>query len=100
MRDTSAAVLKEFREVAMITSGWTVEPVNYEGLRVAVGGEVDGWCMLRPSLHEPILSIQMESNVKGGCSNISEVLFDRFSKLSSILDVGPLQLSARLSTTS
>jgi phosphomannomutase len=61
-------------------SGWRVEEVNYEGLRVNFDFEDarstdaqttrrhTGWCMLRPSLHEPIISMQIESDRAGGAA--------------------------------
>lgn len=52
----------------------TVEP-NYEGVRVnfdEVHG--DGWCLLRKSLHDPIMPLNIESNIEGGCKQIAEKL--------------------------
>lgn len=52
----------------------TVEP-NYEGVRVNFGQEHgDGWCLLRKSLHDPIMPLNIESNVEGGCKQIAEKL--------------------------
>jgi hypothetical protein len=67
---------------------WSVEPINYEGLRVNFDftvasdfqGEdlpidrLTGWCMLRPSLHEPILSMQIESDQMGGVKQAARIL--------------------------
>lgn len=51
-----------------------VEP-NFEGVRVnfnKVHG--DGWCLLRKSLHDPIMPLNIESNIEGGCKQIIEKL--------------------------
>ena len=54
--------------------GWTQVAENYEGIRVDCRDE-KGWFLMRSSLHEPLLVINFESNIKGGCDLISEKLF-------------------------
>lgn len=52
----------------------TVEP-NYEGVRVKFDTAFgDGWCLLRKSLHDPIMPLNIESNIEGGCEQIIEKL--------------------------
>ena len=53
--------------------GWTQVAENYEGIRVDCRDE-KGWFLMRSSLHEPLLVINFESNIKGGCDLISEKL--------------------------
>ena len=49
----------------------TAEP-NYEGVRVSVdAANGDGWFLLRKSLHEPLMPLNIESNQKGGCKMIA-----------------------------
>jgi hypothetical protein len=47
---------------------WVLEPVNYEGWRVSVdeGEGRRGWLLLRQSLHEPLLVLNLESDRPGG----------------------------------
>ncbi|NCB41255.1 MAG: phosphomannomutase/phosphoglucomutase [Clostridia bacterium] len=46
---------------------------NYEGVRVSCDEQNgDGWFLLRKSLHEPLLPLNAESNVEGGCKIIIE----------------------------
>lgn len=48
---------------------------NYEGVRISFGkGIGDGWCLLRKSLHDPLMPLNVESNEKGGCKTICRVL--------------------------
>lgn len=49
-------------------SNWSLEPVNYEGWRVAVdeGDGHRGWLLLRQSLHDPLLVLNVESDKQGG----------------------------------
>ncbi len=45
---------------------------NYEGVRLRFDKEHgDGWCLLRMSLHDPIMPLNIESNMQGGCAVIS-----------------------------
>jgi phosphomannomutase len=62
---------------------------NFEGVRITFDKESgDGWCLLRKSLHDPIMPLNIESNSNGGCKLISQ-------KLKSFLEsYGQLDLSA------
>lgn len=73
-------VLSAFADFATTVDGWTVEETNYEGLRVNVdeGDGKSGWLLLRQSLHDPILPLNIESEVPGGISKITKVLTERF----------------------
>ncbi len=49
--------------------------VNHEGLRFSFDKEYgNGWCLLRKSLHDPILPLNVESNTEGGCKVIVKQL--------------------------
>ena len=50
-----------------------VEP-NYEGIRVAVSGSVNGWFLLRKSLHDPIMPLNIEAQEVGGIDVIRGVI--------------------------
>lgn len=51
-----------------------VEP-NYEGVRISFdSGHGGGWCLLRKSLHDPIMPLNIESDQEGGCRCIAEAL--------------------------
>lgn len=47
---------------------------NYEGLRVCVdeGNGKQGWFLLRCSLHDPVMVLNFESQVKGGVQTMAE----------------------------
>jgi hypothetical protein len=49
-------------------SNWSMEAVNYEGWRVTVdqGDGRRGWLLLRQSLHDPLLVLNVESDQEGG----------------------------------
>ena len=48
--------------------GWVLEKENHEGWRVSIdeGDGRRGWCLLRASLHDPLLVLNAESDVRGG----------------------------------
>jgi phosphomannomutase len=73
-------VVEAFAEFAASVDGWTLEEVNHEGYRVSVdeGDGREGWLLLRQSLHDPLLPLNIESEADGGIQRIAGVLLDRF----------------------
>ncbi len=68
-------VLEHVRTAA-VEAGLMLAPENYEGVRINFGKDQgDGWALVRMSLHEPILPINMESNSKGGVGKIAAALY-------------------------
>ncbi len=68
-------LLDSFRRQATAVSGWKIVEPNYEGVRVACGNtDEDGWLLLRLSLHDPVMPLNIESNVVGGVDRIVEKL--------------------------
>ncbi|MDF9824737.1 phosphomannomutase [Breznakia sp. PF5-3] len=60
---------------------------NYEGLRFSFDKEHgNGWFLLRKSLHDPIMALNIESNTKDGCKSIAKQLLE-FLKEYDGLDV-------------
>lgn len=51
-------------------------PINHEGLRFSFDEEHgNGWCLLRKSLHDPIMPLNIESNSNGGCQVIAKQMY-------------------------
>jgi phosphomannomutase len=70
---------------------WQIVPNNYEGIRVACPAEnEDGWFLLRLSLHDPVIPLNVESNVEGGVTRIAARLLSFFKSTES-LDLSPIQ---------
>ena len=64
-------ILDELVTFVTKVEGWSLVPNNYEGVRVNVGENCgDGWFLLRMSLHEPVLALNVESDVAGGIQMI------------------------------
>ena len=58
---------------------------NYEGLRIACQSpEEDGWFLLRLSLHDPVLPLNIESNVQGGVEKIRQLLLTYFQSFEAL----------------
>ena len=55
--------------------GWSLAPSNYEGVRVNLDeAHGNGWFLLRLSLHDPLLPLNIESNTAGGAKKIAAAL--------------------------
>ena len=66
--DNLKAITKEGK-----LKGASLELPNYEGVRIKFDDtQVKGWLLLRKSLHDPIMPLNMESDTKGGISVISD----------------------------
>ena len=80
-------VIDALGEYVKTQDGWTPEAVNYEGLRVRCeNSDERGWFLLRLSLHDPLLPLNIESDVAGGNLAIAKKLvpfFKGFDKLDS-----------------
>ena len=64
-------VLEDLKVYAEETEGMELEEPNYEGVRIRFA---DGWCLLRKSLHDPIMPMNIASDRPGGCGEILEVM--------------------------
>ena len=78
-------MIEKLGDFSQKQQGWSVEPNNYEGIRVTCGKESgDGWFLLRLSLHDPLMPLNVESNTVGGVEVITGILrgfFREFAQL-------------------
>ena len=73
----SQAVLDRVSTVAPTIDGWKVVCPNYEGVRVSCTNEDEqGWFLLRKSLHDPVLPLNIESDLNGGVEFIRQKLLE------------------------
>ncbi len=70
-------VIDDLNEYAKATNGFNLAENNYEGVRVNLN-EVsgNGWFLLRLSLHDPLLPLNIESNSVGGAKIIAGKLYE------------------------
>lgn len=78
-------VLKAFTEFVEAQEGATLVEPNYEGVRVNWDkNNGNGWCLLRLSLHDPLLPLNIESDEIGGAAIIEKHLqkfFEQWDEL-------------------
>ena len=65
--------------------GWELAPNNFEGVRVNLDeAHGNGWFLLRLSLHDPLLPLNIESNSVGGAKKIAQELAGFLAKYSKL----------------
>ena len=66
-RAYGAAFLKDFRAWAEEQETFHIVEPNYEGIRISFRDEeVQGWLLMRMSLHDPVIPLNLEAEQKGG----------------------------------
>jgi phosphomannomutase len=74
-------ILQDLQQYAANMENWLVEPNNYEGIRVSFAKDNgDGWFLLRMSLHDPLMPLNIESNSAGGVKQIATALWPFLQK--------------------
>lgn len=69
-------VLEDFKSFAEKQEGLSLEYPNYEGVRVNFDKDHgNGWCLLRMSLHDPIMPLNFESEEDGGVSVMAKTVY-------------------------
>lgn len=67
-------ILAELERYA-VQNGWTLADDSREGVRVSFGkGRGEGWLLLRLSVHDPVMPLNIESDLDGGCRIIAQSL--------------------------
>ncbi|MFC1766096.1 phosphomannomutase/phosphoglucomutase [Planctomycetota bacterium] len=61
-------VLEAFSVFVENEAGWSFTPNNYEGVQVTCNG---GWVLVRKSLHDPQIPINIESDEPGGVASLA-----------------------------
>ena len=79
--DMPAAIFEPMAKAA----GYDVAPNSYEGVRLSFHSEeVQGWLLLRMSLHDPLMPMNMEGVREGDCEKMLTIvkeLLTGFDKL-------------------
>ena len=78
-------VIDQLTAYASNRPGWSIAPSNYEGIRVNLDADHgDGWFLLRLSLHDPLLPLNIESNSVGGAKKIAKELSEFLANFNSL----------------
>jgi phosphomannomutase len=85
--DYGTKVLDDFRAFAEADPRFHIVEPNYEGIRVSFDDdEVKGWMLVRKSLHDPVLPMNIEAEKAGGADIIKarlEPFFSKYDRLSA-----------------
>lgn len=89
-------VLEKLSVYPQVNPSFQLAPKNHEGLRFSFDKENgDGWCLLRKSLHDPILALNIESNTQNGCKRIAQAMLTFFEQFEAI-DTEELKIFANI----
>lgn len=80
-------LLKDLEKLAVEKEGWSLVKNNFEGIKVCFH---EGWFLIRLSLHEPLLAINIESNKENGCEEVIKDL-ERFLKNYNKIDLSKIK---------
>lgn len=84
-------VIEQLQQFASSQSDWQLVPNNYEGVRISCPTDNEaGWFLLRLSLHDPVIPLNIESNVNQGVANIATRLLT-FLQQFNYLDLSSLE---------
>lgn len=99
VRAEAEAVTAAFHDWVVSGAGgndmWRLEDENYEGWRVVIdegGGGRKGWLLLRPSLHDPDVVINVESEKEGGMKESIRHLLEFFREKEGMFEVSTNQV--------
>lgn len=83
-------VIDRLQEFARTQDDWEIVANNYEGVRISCTSPTEeGWFLLRLSLHDPVIPLNIESNVSRGVAAIASRLLTFFHNF-EYLDLSPL----------
>jgi phosphomannomutase len=70
-------IIDKVMDYATFARGWHIAPDNREGIRINFdlnGSLENGWFLLRLSVHDPVLPLNVESDVPGGLKTMLNAL--------------------------
>lgn len=85
-KDYGQGILSDLETFVKEQKGWEIAPNNYQGLRVNCGGS--DWFLLRMSLHDPVLVLNLECDRQEDLEKILDNLrgfLNNYDQLKSIL---------------
>ena len=74
-------ILEELKKEVEKTDGFSLETPNFEGVRVNVE---NGWFLLRLSLHEPLMPLDIQGNTEDAINNMIAFIKEFLSKFDCI----------------
>ena len=95
-RETGKVAIQRVLDYANAAETWHIAPDNREGVRISFdldGGMDNGWFLLRLSVHDPVLPLNVESDVPGGVKQMLQSLYAVLKDCEGI-DLEPLRKAA------
>lgn len=81
----SEGVLRDLEKAVAEWENYSIDENNCEGIRANFSGEYgSGWFLLRISLHDPVLPLNIECDKQGGCDRVFSDLSAFFAKYSAL----------------
>jgi phosphomannomutase len=78
-------VISQLNNIVAGINSWNPEKENFEGIRVrCTADDEQGWFLLRLSLHDPVMPLNIESNIKGGSEKIKNKLKNLLKQFNQI----------------
>lgn len=84
-------------DFAETDDSWNIAPDNREGVRISFNlqnGMENGWFLLRMSVHDPVMPLNVESDVKGGVHEMLNMLYDVIKDTPDV-DMSPLKAALK-----
>ena len=91
-RKAGQAAIELLAEYAQMQTGWHIAPDNHEGIRVSFDmedGRDNGWFLLRLSVHDPVMPLNLESDIPGGIRRMLNELYTILKTMQD-LDLKPI----------
>ena len=92
-REAGKQAIALVMDYANAAETWHIAPDNREGVRISFdldGGMDNGWFLLRLSVHDPVLPLNVESDVPGGVKQMLRSLYAVLKGCEGI-DLSPLE---------
>ncbi len=84
-------VIEKLQKGAILKENWIVADDSCEGVKITItDADADGFFILRLSVHDPVMPLNIESNIEGGAKRIAEILFEEL-KMFDGLDISNLE---------
>ena len=78
-REAGKVAIQKVLDYANAAEAWHIAPDNREGVRISFDledGLDNGWFLLRLSVHDPVLPLNVESDIPGGVKTMLTELYN------------------------
>ncbi len=83
-------LIESIKKATQLSYDVELAPDNYEGVRVSFNrSDLQGWFLLRLSVHDPVMPFNIESDTKGGCKKIAMAFYEAVNGIKG-LDISSL----------